>query len=84
MQDADFVFICVGTPSAVDGEADFEICASSRPNYRREMTKPLIVVNKSTVPEWEQAIGQPRLSVRPAIFFCLLFFFYIFFFFHIC
>jgi UDPglucose 6-dehydrogenase len=50
MADADFVFICVGTPSAVDGEADLKYVRSAAQSIAQHMTKPLIVINKSTVP----------------------------------
>ena len=50
LKDADFVFICVGTPSAVDGEADLKYVRSAAQTIGEQMTKSLIVVNKSTVP----------------------------------
>jgi nucleotide sugar dehydrogenase len=50
LKDADFVFICVGTPSAVDGEADLKYVRSAAQTIAETMQKPLIVVNKSTVP----------------------------------
>jgi UDPglucose 6-dehydrogenase len=50
LKDADFVFICVGTPSAVDGEADLKYVRAAAQTIAEKMTKPLIVVNKSTVP----------------------------------
>lgn len=50
LQDADFAFICVGTPSAVDGEADLKYVRAAAQTIAEKMTKPLIVVNKSTVP----------------------------------
>lgn len=50
LEDAEFVFICVGTPSAVDGEADLKYVRSAAISIAENMTKPLIVVNKSTVP----------------------------------
>ncbi len=50
LQDAEYVFICVGTPSAVDGEADLKYVRAAAQTIAEKMTKPLIVVNKSTVP----------------------------------
>jgi UDP-glucose 6-dehydrogenase len=50
LKDADFVFICVGTPSAVDGEADLKYVRAAAQTIAQKMTKPLIVINKSTVP----------------------------------
>ena len=47
---ADFVFIAVGTPSGVDGEADLKYVKSAAESVAQVMDGPLIVVNKSTVP----------------------------------
>ncbi|TET96028.1 MAG: UDP-glucose/GDP-mannose dehydrogenase family protein [Anaerolineales bacterium] len=47
---ADFVFIAVGTPSGVDGEADLKHVKSAAESVAQVMDGPLIVVNKSTVP----------------------------------
>lgn len=50
LADADFVFICVGTPSGVDGEADLRYVRMAAETIAETMDHPLIVVNKSTVP----------------------------------
>jgi UDPglucose 6-dehydrogenase len=50
LKDADYVFICVGTPSAVDGEADLKYVRAAAQTIAQTMKKPLIIVNKSTVP----------------------------------
>lgn len=50
LKDADFVFICVGTPSAVDGEADLKYVRAAAQTIGQKMNKSLIIVNKSTVP----------------------------------
>jgi UDPglucose 6-dehydrogenase len=50
LRDAEFAFICVGTPEGVDGEADLQYVRMAAEDIARTMTKPLIVVNKSTVP----------------------------------
>jgi len=47
---ADFVFIAVGTPSGVDGEADLKYVKSAAESVAQAMDAPLIIVNKSTVP----------------------------------
>ena len=47
---AEFAFIAVGTPSAVNGEADLQYVASAAQSIAENMTAPMIVVNKSTVP----------------------------------
>jgi len=48
--DSEFVFICVGTPSGVDGEADLKYVESAAKTIAETMTAPLVVINKSTVP----------------------------------
>ncbi|GAB5493658.1 MAG: UDP-glucose/GDP-mannose dehydrogenase family protein [Phototrophicaceae bacterium] len=62
LKDAKFVFICVGTPSAVDGEADLKYVRASAQTIGEKMTEPLIIVNKSTVPvgtgDWTSEIIQ--------------------------
>ncbi|CAN5827201.1 UDP-glucose/GDP-mannose dehydrogenase family protein [soil metagenome] len=50
LADAEYIFICVGTPSGVDGEADLQYVRMAAQSVAQNMTKPLIVVNKSTVP----------------------------------
>ena len=47
---AEFVFIAVGTPSGVDGEADLKYVRAAAESVARSMDGPLIVINKSTVP----------------------------------
>jgi UDPglucose 6-dehydrogenase len=46
----EFAFIAVGTPSAVNGEADLQYVASAAKSLAENMTKPMIIINKSTVP----------------------------------
>jgi UDPglucose 6-dehydrogenase len=50
LEDAEFVFIAVGTPSGVDGEADLKYVASASESVAKAMKNPLVIVNKSTVP----------------------------------
>jgi UDPglucose 6-dehydrogenase len=50
LQDAEFVFICVGTPSGVDGEADLQYVRMAAQSIAEHMEEELIVINKSTVP----------------------------------
>jgi UDPglucose 6-dehydrogenase len=50
MENAEFVFIAVGTPSGVDGEADLKYVASASESVAKAMKNPLVIVNKSTVP----------------------------------
>ncbi|MDW8070719.1 MAG: UDP-glucose/GDP-mannose dehydrogenase family protein [Anaerolineae bacterium] len=48
--DAEFVFIAVGTPEGVDGDADLRYVQAAAESIARHMQHPLIIVNKSTVP----------------------------------
>ena len=50
LKDVDFVFICVGTPSGVDGEADLRYVRMAAESIARTMTHPMLIINKSTVP----------------------------------
>ncbi|MFN2169596.1 MAG: UDP-glucose dehydrogenase family protein, partial [Anaerolineae bacterium] len=50
LADAEFVFIAVGTPSGVDGEADLRYVRMAAEEIAETMAQPLIIVNKSTVP----------------------------------
>jgi len=50
ISEAELVFIAVGTPSGVDGEADLKHVQDAAENVARAMDHPLIIVNKSTVP----------------------------------
>jgi UDPglucose 6-dehydrogenase len=50
LRDADFAFICVGTPSKVDGEADLQYVRAASESIAKNMRTSLIIVNKSTVP----------------------------------
>lgn len=47
---AEFVFICVGTPSGADGEAEMKYVASAARSIAEAIKEPVIVINKSTVP----------------------------------
>ncbi len=47
---AEFVFIAVGTPSGVDGEADLQYVRMAAETIAETMDHPLIIINKSTVP----------------------------------
>lgn len=50
LKDAEFVFICVGTPSGVDGEADLRYVRAAAETIARTMDHELVIINKSTVP----------------------------------
>ncbi|MCM8746706.1 UDP-glucose/GDP-mannose dehydrogenase family protein [Thermomicrobium sp. CFH 73360] len=48
--DAEFVFICVGTPSTVDGDADMRAVRAAAEAIGRHLRGHTIIVNKSTMP----------------------------------
>ncbi len=50
LQDTEFVFIAVGTPEGVDGEADLQYVGQAAESIAKAMPHPVIIVNKSTVP----------------------------------
>lgn len=50
LRDAEFVFIAVGTPEGVDGEADLRYVRMAARSIAEVMDHPVIIVNKSTVP----------------------------------
>ena len=50
MQEAEFVFIAVGTPSGDGGEADLAHVEAAATGVAKRIHKPVIIVNKSTVP----------------------------------
>ena len=50
IKDAEFAFIAVGTPSGTDGGADLQYVAAAAKTIAQNMTKPLVIINKSTVP----------------------------------
>jgi UDPglucose 6-dehydrogenase len=47
---AEFVFIAVGTPSGVDGEADLQYVRMAAESIAEHMQQSMVIVNKSTVP----------------------------------
>jgi UDPglucose 6-dehydrogenase len=50
LKGAEFAFIAVGTPSGVEGNADLQYVDSAARSIAENMTAPLIIINKSTVP----------------------------------
>ncbi len=50
LRDAEFVFIAVGTPEGVDGEADLKYVRMAAQSIAKTMDHSLIIINKSTVP----------------------------------
>lgn len=50
LRGTEFAFIAVGTPSGVNGEADLQYVAAAARSIAENMSGPLIIINKSTVP----------------------------------
>lgn len=50
LRDAEFVFICVGTPESETGEAEMKYVRAAAATIAETMHKPLVIINKSTVP----------------------------------
>jgi UDPglucose 6-dehydrogenase len=71
LEKADFAFIAVGTPEGVDGEADLRYVRNAAEAIAKAMNRPLVVVNKSTVPvgtgDWVAEIIRSHL-VQPLPF----------------
>jgi UDPglucose 6-dehydrogenase len=71
LEKADFAFIAVGTPEGVDGEADLRYVRDAAEAIAKSMTRPLVVVNKSTVPvgtgDWVAEIIRSHLA-KPLAF----------------
>jgi UDPglucose 6-dehydrogenase len=71
LEKAEFAFIAVGTPEGVDGDADLRHVRAAAESIAQAMSRPLIVVNKSTVPvgtgDWVAEIIRSHLA-RPLEF----------------
>jgi UDPglucose 6-dehydrogenase len=50
LENAEYAFIAVGTPSGKEGEADLQYVESAAKSIAKNMTSPLVIINKSTVP----------------------------------
>jgi UDPglucose 6-dehydrogenase len=50
LKEVEFAFIAVGTPSGTNGEADLQYVTAAARSIAENMTAPLIIINKSTVP----------------------------------
>jgi UDPglucose 6-dehydrogenase len=72
LENAEFAFIAVGTPSGVDGEADLQYVRSVAEAIADMVDHPIIVVNKSTVPvgtgDWVAEIILKRRAGKPLDF----------------
>jgi UDPglucose 6-dehydrogenase len=71
LAEAEFAFIAVGTPQGSGGEADLKYVRAASRSIGQTMEKPLIIVNKSTVPigtgDWVADIVQ-RHQPKPIDF----------------
>jgi len=65
LEGAEFAFIAVGTPEGVDGEADLQYVRAAAESIAENVTAPLVIVNKSTVPvgtgDWVADIVRAKL-----------------------
>ena len=50
LKGAEYAFIAVGTPSGDNGEADLQYVEAAAKSIAKNMTAPMIIINKSTVP----------------------------------
>ena len=73
LEDAEFAFIAVGTPSGVDGEADLKYVRKAAENIAEQINHPITIVNKSTVPvgtgNWVADIIQKKRTKNASSFF---------------
>ncbi|MBO0728047.1 MAG: UDP-glucose/GDP-mannose dehydrogenase family protein [Acidimicrobiaceae bacterium] len=68
VEDADFVLLCVPTPSSDDGRADMSYISTVAAEIGRHLSSDAIVINKSTVPVGsthavERALGRTDVAV---------------------
>ena len=50
VENSDYLFVCVGTPSLPDGSADLQAVIAVATDIAKPMTSRKVIVNKSTVP----------------------------------
>lgn len=72
LEDVEYAFIAVGTPSGVDGEADLQYVKSAAESIADLVDWPIVVINKSTVPvgtgDWVADVIRRRRGERTLIF----------------
>jgi UDPglucose 6-dehydrogenase len=72
LQNSEYAFIAVGTPSGTDGEADLQYVRAAAEAIADIVDWPIVVINKSTVPvgtgDWVADIINQRRSDRPLDF----------------
>ena len=69
LQNAEFAFIAVGTPSGVDGEADLQYVRMAAETIAEIVDESIVIVNKSTVPvgtgDWVAEIIKKKRNGTP-------------------
>jgi UDPglucose 6-dehydrogenase len=65
--DAEFVYLCVPTPSGLDGSADLSYLEAAAEEIRELLVPDAVVVNKSTVPVGSTKVVE-RVLQRPDVF----------------
>jgi UDPglucose 6-dehydrogenase len=72
LQDAEFVFLCVGTPSGDEGETDLADVEQAAIEVARRIHQPVLIVNRSTVPigtgDWMSDTIQQHLPDRNQVY----------------
>ena len=72
LENAEFAFIAVGTPSGVDGEADLQYVKDAAEKIAEVVNHSIIIVNKSTVPvgtgDWVADIIKKKKGKHPLDF----------------
>ncbi len=72
LQDAEFVFVCVGTPSGAEGEADLGDVEQAAIGIAEHLHRPVVIVNRSTVPigtgDWMHQVISGHLRRRDVPF----------------
>ncbi len=72
LQDAEIVFVCVGTPSGIEGETDLADVESAVQAIAARIHQPVVIVNRSTVPigtgDWMSDVILAHLKNRSVSF----------------
>lgn len=76
LTDADFVFLCVGTPPGQDGSPDLSQLESAIQSLAPYLRPGVVIVNKSTVPvgsgNWTRTILEDALEGSRELNFCVV------------
>lgn len=72
LEDVEYAFIAVGTPSGTDGEADLQYVKAAAESIAELVDSPILVINKSTVPvgtgDWVADVIRRKRGKRPLDF----------------